>query len=83
VREIWEKLLDCVFGPREWSVVIDRYHWGHEVYACVTSRVVRSDEVLATGLRRKAAFRFARHHPLAARPPQHANCRCTLKEPSQ
>lgn len=73
-------LLDKLFGPREWSVIIDREPWGTEVYACITSRVVPSDEVLATGLRRKAAFRFARQHPLAARPPQHQSCRCTLKE---
>lgn len=75
----WERLVDRLYGPREWSVIRDD-GYVPDVYAVITSRVVRSDTHLAVGLRRREAIAYAvRHRPP---PPRHFNCRCTLKDPT-
>lgn len=73
----WERLVDWLYGPREWSVVRDGFSViTTEVYACLTSRTVLSDTLLAVGLREREARAYARRHQPP--PPQHVNCRCSL-----
>lgn len=55
---VFDRIIDAVLGPKEWSVVDDGGSYPC-VYAVPTYRVFRSDHVIVTGLRKRAAFREA------------------------
>lgn len=51
--------LDWLLGPREWLVVDDGGQSVDPIYPIIAPRRLNSDRVLASGLRRREAFRMA------------------------
>lgn len=63
-----DRIIDVVLGAKDWSVVDDGGDYPC-IYAVPTHRVVRSDHVIVTGLRERAAFREAKElRPYYAEP---------------